>query len=215
MQESPLPFLFDASLAPPLEMTMGMDKKLAESLFRFFRDHRLFRWRDANNDCEDRANAICMLLDRWAVPNYKAWVFAGSFLGKNEGSLANRWNYHVASILPVEEEGGLVSYVLDPATLTGLSTLHQWVGTITGTPFCHYVVTTGDTYIFQAGKWGKDGWYLRNSQNFKWTIQGLSGINGASKSGQAQLIFCRHRVKSTATAFRLLADRKPDFLHGR
>ncbi len=76
-----------------------------KQIFDFFKQHPLFHWNDANNDCEDRANAICILLSKWGIPNYKGWVFGGAYLKREEGSLVNFWNYHVAAALPILENG--------------------------------------------------------------------------------------------------------------
>src|SRR3954467_8202746 len=115
MPESPKLF-FDPSLSDPVSIHSGIEKDHAERLFHFFKTNKLFRWSDANNDCEDRANAICILLEEWQIPNFKAWVFAGAYLKKEEGSLIKLWNYHVAALLPVSENGNTVFYVIDPAT---------------------------------------------------------------------------------------------------
>ena len=187
-------------------------KTVAESLFNFFRENTLFRWQDANNDCEDRANAICMLLDQWQVPNYKGWVFSGNFLLNIEGSLINNWNYHVAAIVPVEENGAVNFYVIDPATLPGVDTILNWASNITDVPFCHYLIKWSDYYIFPKEKIKKDNWHKRNSQNYKWTMQGLSGINGVSKIGKAQICFNKSRIKRTEERFKHLLRNPPDFL---
>ena len=51
---------------------------------------------------------------------------------------------------------------------------------------------------FLTKKLKKDNWYTRNKQNYKWTIQGLSGINGVSKIGKAALSFNKNRIKKRA-----------------
>lgn len=187
-------------------------KTVAENLFTFFRDSHLFRWQDANNDCEDRANAICMLLDHWRVPNYKGWVFSGNFLLNIEGSLTNNWKYHVAAIVPVEENGAVNFYVIDPATLQGVDTILNWASHITDIPFCHYLIKWSDYYIFPQEKIKKDNWHKRNSQNYKWTIQGLSGINGVSKTGKAQICFNKGKIRRTEQSFKHLLHNPPAFL---
>lgn len=209
MAEQSFKAFFEPSLSHALKTETGIEKTRADLLFRFFQGHSLFRWTDANNDCEDRANAICLLLDKWNIPNYKAWAFSGFFLRKEQGSLVNFWNYHVAALLPVYENGQLEFYVIDPATLNQLSTIETWADNITSIANCYYVVTPGDTYIFRVGQIKKDRWFKRNRQNFKWTIQGLAGINGASKKGQAQLFFCRQRIRKAAQEFKILLENKP------
>ena len=82
-----------------------ISQQQADKLFSFFKQHPLFNWSNANNGCEGRADAVCVLLDQWQVPNYKAWIFSGFFLKRNAGALQNYWNYHVAALLPVEKNG--------------------------------------------------------------------------------------------------------------
>lgn len=187
-------------------------KEIAENLFAFFKASRLFRWQDANNDCEDRADAICMLLNQWKVPNYKGWVFGANFLVRKEGNLINNWKYHVAALIPVREEGAINFYVIDPSTLENTSTILNWASSITAAPFCHYLIKWNEYYIFPEGRIEKDNWHKRNRQNYKWTIQGLSGINGVSKVGKAQVCFNKSRINKTESIFRQLLHNPPGFL---
>ncbi|MDB5229317.1 MAG: hypothetical protein JWN76_122 [Chitinophagaceae bacterium] len=179
----------------------------AERLFNFFRDCKLFRWSDANNDCEDRANAICILLDAWNVPNYKGWVFSGYYLKKNFGSLHNYWNFHVAACVPIKENGITEQYIIDPATSDKLVTIADWAEAITMTPYSYHLVKSGHYYIFPAKKIEKDNWYKRDKRNTRWTMQGLTGINGVSAKGRAQLSFNKHSVVQTEKKFRELERR--------
>src|SRR3982751_5946806 len=144
--------IYEAFLSDVAINTETILKEQAERIFNYFKGNPLFRWRDANNDCEDRANAICILLDEWQIPNFKAWVFAGSYLKKEEGSLVNLWNYHVAALLPVSENGSTVFYVIDPATSRALETIANWAEKVTGTAWSYYLIKTGDYYIFPNGK---------------------------------------------------------------
>jgi len=208
MPESPKLF-FDAALSDPILATTGIEKDLAERLFDFFKTHSLFRWTDANNDCEDRANAICILLDKWRIPNFKAWIFSGYFLQRDLGSLRNFWNYHVAATLPVIEAETIRYYVIDPATSETLIPIEDWADNISSMASCFYTITPGDNYIFCPGKITYNVWFKRNRQNYKWTIQGLAGINGVSKTGKAQLFFCRKKIRDTESRFRNLLEHEP------
>jgi len=200
---------FDYSLTDDLSYLPAVTKEQAEELFQFFSDCTLFRWKDVNNDCEDRANALCMLLDSWHLPNCKAWVFSGFFLNKGWGSLSNFWNYHVAAAIPVMEESGVVYYVLDPATLNRLHTVFHWADGITAEAYSYHLIKHGNYYIFPPGKIYKDNWFRRNRQNYKWTIQGLSGINGVSKTGKAQVCFNKNRILKTEKVFNDFKRNKP------
>lgn len=181
----------------------------AVRLFTFFQQSPLFRWTDAQNDCEDRANTICMLLDSWQIPNYKAWVFSGAFLKKTTGSLLNLWNYHVAAALPVQVDNHPVIYIIDPATAQQLTILQAWAEAVTEDACSYYLVRNNDDYIFDPAKITNDNWYQRNRQNYKWTVQGLAGINGVTATGKAQLIFNKQRIANTEKAFKQLLRSKP------
>src|SRR4051794_10866211 len=200
--------LFYAPLTDKLIADKHIDKQQATQLFNFFMQCPLFRWRDANNDCEDRANAICMLLDEWGIPNYKGWVFSGYFLKRESGSLINSWNYHVAALLPVLENQQLIYYIIDAATSIQLVTIEDWASNITNIPFSYHFIRNSAYYIFPT-KVEKDPWFKRNKRNYGWTMQGLSGINGVSSIGKAQLTFMKKRVKKAELAFNKLNCDKP------
>ena len=184
-------------------------KEEAGRLFLFFQQCPLFRWGNAQNDCEDRANAICMLLDSWNVPNYKGWVFSGAFLKRTTGNLVNFWNYHVAAALPVMEEGLIIPYIVDPATTAVPVTLHTWADAVTHDECSYYLVRRSEDYIFDQPTITNDNWHQRNRQNYKWTMQGLAGINGVAATGKAQLVFNKRRIENTEQAFKKLLGKKP------
>ncbi|HUQ97096.1 MAG TPA: protein-glutamine glutaminase family protein [Chitinophagaceae bacterium] len=206
----PLPkALFEAALSHPTPVESCITKKEADRLFSFFQTSTLFRWGHAQNDCEDRANAICMLLDSWGVPNYKGWVFSGAFLKKTTGSLLHFWNYHVAAALPVAEAGTVTLYIIDPATANTLITLENWADRVTSDECSYYMVRRNDEYIFHHATISETNWHKRNRQNYKWTMQGLAGINGVTRTGKAQLVFAKSKIKNTEGAFKKLFGKRP------
>lgn len=207
MTETVQKTFYEATLSDDIKNNHTVTKEEAISLFEFFKNSALFRWQNVNNDCEDRANAICILLDHWQIPNYKGWVFSGSFLKKSGGALANLWNYHVAASLPVLEEKEIVHYIIDPATLDSIATINFWANNISETGPNFYLVKSSNYYIFPPGKINRDNWFGRNSQNYKWTMQGLSGINGVSKTGKAQICFNKSKIRSTEERFRRLKSK--------
>src|SRR4051812_2130186 len=93
-----LPDILLSDIEPPVNTVSGDE---AEQLFHFFQHHPLFNWKNTHNGCEGRADAICVLLDEWKIPNYKGWVFGGAYLKNHIGGLKQNWNYHVAAVLPV------------------------------------------------------------------------------------------------------------------
>ena len=187
-----------------------MSKQQAEKLFTYFKDNPLFRWQDANNDCEDRANAICILLDEWKIQNGKGWVFSG-YVFKKIGYLKNLWKYHVAALLPVKEGEEINYYIIDPATSGKLVTVEEWAANVTDNPHSYYLIKNGDYYIFNPRKIEKNNWYKRNKGNYNWTIQGLSGINGVSSKGKAQLAFNKKNLLKTKKLFKELLNSLPPF----
>lgn len=201
--------IYEPMLSDIILDTKTIEKEEAQKIFDYFKNNPLFRWSDANNDCEDRADAICILLSEWKIPNYKGWVFGGAYLKREQGYLMNLWNYHVAAALPVNENGEIAFYVIDPATSSQLEHISVWAEKVTDVSSSYYLIKDGSYYIFPPYKLYRDNWYRRNRQNFKWTIQGLAGINGVSKSGQAAVLFNKHRIENTLKKFLALKYHKP------
>ena len=204
--------IFEPTLTVAEVLDSTLTKEQALQLFQFFKDAPLFRWQDANNDCEDRANAICLALNAWGIANYKGWVFSAQFLGKGYGCLKNNWGYHVAAMIAIAEGAGLRFYIIDPATSGRLETIEEWANAATETTSSYYCITTGDTYIFSPGNIAPNTWYCRNRRNYKWTIQGLAGINGVTTTGKAQLIYQKPRIEKWKQGFETLLKQKPVFL---
>jgi hypothetical protein len=199
--------LYDHALSDEIGTDNAIAKEQAEKLFTFFKDCATFRWDDANNNCEDRANAVCILLDEWKIKNGKGWVFSG-YVFKKIGYLKNLWKYHVAALLPVREDAAINYYIIDPATTDKLILIADWAANITDNPHSYYLIKKGDYYIFNAGKIEKDNWFKRNKRNHNWTIQGLGGINGVSSKGKAQLAFNKKKVLKTERLFKELKKLK-------
>jgi len=209
--EQPPASLFHAPLADEHRGETPLTMLAAQEIFAYFKNSSLFRWSDANNDCEDRANAICILLEDWGIPNYKAWVFSGYFMNKGFGNLTNRWNYHVAAALAVQHENKIGYYVIDPATSKELADIETWALRVTASGNSFHFIKHGDYYIFPGRKIEKDNWHKRNKRNYNWTMQGLGGINGKSSKGKAQLAFHKKMVRRTEEKFKQLKNQKPSF----
>lgn len=202
--------LYDHVLSDEIKKDKAISKLQAEKLFTYFKDHPLFRWQDANNDCEDRANAICILLDEWKIQNGKGWVFSG-YVFKKIGFLKNLWKYHVAALLPVKEGDETNYYIIDPATSGKLIIIEEWAANVTDNPHSYHLIKNGDYYIFHPRKIKKTNWYKRNKGNYNWTIQGLSGINGVSSKGKAQLAFNKKNLLKTKKRFKELLNSQNPF----
>jgi hypothetical protein len=208
MDEVLVPTLFDYLLSDTTNPDASVTKEEAEKLFSFFQNHSLFKWHDVHNNCEARADAVCVLLDAWGIPNYKAWVFSGYFLRNHIGGLNQLWNYHVAALLQVKEDDRITFYVIDPATSKQLQTLYDWAAGVTAYPHSYHLIKSADQYIFPAGKIQKDNWHARDKQNGKWMVQGLAGINAVSPVGKARLCFNKNRIKATAAKLQALKAEK-------
>jgi hypothetical protein len=196
-----VPTLFDLRLSDVDIPVKTISQNQAEELFLFFKQHSLFNWNDANNGCEGRADAVCVLLDKWQVPNYKAWVFGGAYLKNHIGGLKQNWNYHVAPVLPVEKDGQFLYYVLDPATANTLQLMDEWAAAITQLPHSYHCIRQSHWYIFPSQKISTEKWHTRNKQNRKWMIQCLAGINSLSATGKAKLCFNKKKLATIAAVF--------------
>lgn len=212
MDEPLIPALFDYSLTDATDAQQSVSWETANALFAFFKNCPLFKWHDVNNNCEARAEAVCLLLEAWNVPHYKAWVFSGSFLKNHVGGLKQQWNYHVAALLQVRLNNETFFYSIDPSVATDLVSVFDWADGVTEYPHSYYFIKDPQHYIFSSSKIKKDNWHKRNRQNKKWTFQGLAGINGVTKTGKAQLCFQKRRIKVVEEKFQLCKKMKPAFL---
>lgn len=204
-----IPSLFDYRLSDITDSSKTVSRQQAEAIMQFFADQPLFNWTNSNNSCEARADAICVLLQQWNIPHYKAWVFSGKYLHNHWGGLKQNWNYHVAALLQVIEEGKLVQYIIDPATAGGLQTLYDWAAGITDYAHSYQLIKEAHWYIFSDKKITSSNWHSRNCQNRKWMIQGLAGINGLNSKGKAALVFNKRRITKTGEAFEKLKWQQP------
>ncbi|MCG7856978.1 hypothetical protein MD537_08370 [Flavihumibacter sediminis] len=208
IEETIIPALSDYRYSDVL-IRETVDMKQAEELFSFFQQHPLFRWGDANNGCEGRADAVCVLLDEWGIPNYKGWAFSGAYLRKHIGELKQNWKYHVAPVLAIEHEGVVKDFVLDPATASFLRPIDDWAASITLVPHSYYFTRQSSWYIFPSSNIRESKWNSRNRQNRKWMIQCLAGINSLRPNGRAALIFNKSRLRNTQRMFEQLKRQRP------
>lgn len=204
-----IPTLFEYQLSDMTDSSKTVSKTQAEAIMQFFAAQPLFTWSKSNNGCEARADAVCVLLQHWGIPHYKAWVFSGKYLKNHIGGLKQNWNYHVAALLQVMEAGELVLYIIDPATSPELQTLYNWSAGITDYAHSYQLIKEPHLYIFSGKKITAHNWNSRNRQNRKWMMQGLAGINGLAAKGKAALVFNKRRIKRTALAFEKLKQQQP------
>ncbi len=203
-----VPTLFDFQLSDA-GIRNTVSKKQADQLFTFFEQHPLFNWKNANNGCEGRADAICVLLDEWGIPNYKGWAFGGRYLKNHVGNLKQNWKYHVAPVVSVHHDAEIIDYVIDPSTADSLKEIGQWAADITALPHSYYCVRESCWYIFPSKDFATEKWNPRNKQNRKWMIQCLASVNSLTAAGKAALCFNKVRLKNTAAKFERLKKQKP------
>jgi hypothetical protein len=175
---------YEYSLSDVVQVYHTLTLQQVWDVFYYFQNHPLFKWYETHNDCEDRANAIGILLDEWQIPNYKGWVFSGCFLKNINGALNNMWNYHVAVILPVYENNLLEFYTIDPTTLSEPRLLIDWADNVTAEAESYYLIKNGIYYIFNSDIILQNNWHSRDDENYTWTIEGLAGINGADPNSE-------------------------------
>ena len=207
-----VPSLFDFVLSDVYFPHPCINLQDAEMLFAYFDKQPLFNWKNDHNGCEGRADAVCVLLDEWKIPSYKAWVFSGAFLKNHVGALKQNWKYHVAAVLPVMEDEQIIYYVLDPSTGRRLQPVYDWAAGVTLFPHSYHFIRQSHWYIFPHRNISTAEWNSRNRQNRKWMIQCLAGVNGLSGSGKARLCFNKPALQKLAVAFEKAKKNKPAFL---
>jgi hypothetical protein len=185
-----------------IDSTKYIDSAEASKFYTYLIHSPLFWWADLNN-CEDRANAASLLLDSWKIPNYKVWIFSGNFLNKDNGSLievnGTRWKYHVAAVIPVKNRNHFGLMTIDSATTTNGNTVEAWANAVTDKPSGYYLFTSNTKYLwFGKGKnIGANTFTDQTDKTYQWTIEGLSGFNGASLKGKFQLLKASSKEKIT------------------
>ena len=152
----------------------------ADTIFKIFTESPCFDWSDRKNNCEDRANAIALILDKWKISNGKIWLFGGknAKYGDKKGTLKG-WSYHVASCIFTSKNNKIDTLIIDPLTNSNkLLTIKEWTNLITKSPTNIYFLTRNDKYqqenISLNPKWK----YSRDY--FETTIEGLTGYNNYS-----------------------------------
>ena len=151
----------------------------ANILNKVFINSNAFDWTDAKNNCEDRANAICLILDQWGIDNCKAWIYRGKKVkyGNKKGTLS-AWNYHVAACILVRNKNIVDSIIIDPLISKQLINVNTWAEIISVKPTNIYFLTTNKKY--QHHKLSLDPKWKMAENNFEKTIEGLTRYSGAT-----------------------------------
>ncbi len=203
-----------------IDSTKYVADSIASKLYYYFKSSDLFLWKTDANNCEDRANAVGLLLDSWQMPNYKVWIFSGDCLNIDNGLLITshniRWKYHVATIIPIKKEGTITFVTIDPSTTETPFNISDWANNVTDTPFGYYFLSSGDEYIWtRKPKRNRYPSYVhRNSYNYQYTLEGLAGFNGENNndSRTMQTEEGKTKIKLAKDKLEFLQQHKPSFL---
>ncbi|NVK64249.1 MAG: hypothetical protein HWE22_06660 [Flavobacteriales bacterium] len=152
----------------------------AKKVFDIFLNSPAFDWTDRDNNCEDRANAVTLILDKWNVSNGKIWIFSGksASYGDKRGML-DGWSYHVAACIFVGNEDDYDTLIIDPVSSPyKLLSIHDWVEITTVNPTNIYFFTGNDKY--QQNRVELYPTWKNSKDYFNATIEGLTRYNSYS-----------------------------------
>lgn len=133
----------------------------ANEIFSFLRLKSQIEFNYPQGNCDDRAHAMCLLLDSLKVPNFKIWNFAPSKItllthdllrvkDKNnfdpDGTIA--WGYHVApAIWVANQKGGRDTIVLDPSLFERPVKYTKWLS-VQALRSSFYTFLDNEWYLF-------------------------------------------------------------------
>lgn len=162
----------------------------------------LFNWQHSHNFCEARAEALSLLLEAAGIAHAKCWVFGAAFLRKGYvGGLKYHWNYHVAIAIQVKNQQEKEWWVIDPSLNEKPLLLEAWAASVTEFPHSYHFLRLPNYYIFPQQWMGALPWHKRHHRNFRWAMQGLSGISSLSSAGKARLAFQKKKIANTTQRF--------------
>lgn len=135
--------------------------KEASSIFDFLKHKSQIEFNYPQGNCDDRAHAMCLLLDSLKISNFKIWNFAPSkttllthdllkVKDKNnfdpDGTIA--WGYHVApAIWVTNPKGGKDTIVLDPSLFNTPVKYSTWLN-VQGSKASLYTFLDNEWYLF-------------------------------------------------------------------
>ncbi len=191
-------------------------KEKLDSIFRVLKNSKAFDWTDEDNNCEDRANAISLILDSWGIPNGKSWMFSGQTFDENvfKGTLGG-YSYHVAStVLVKNNDRGCDTIIIDPLMDTQkVMPVQQWIHALTRTPGNVYVLTGNDHY--QQNEVSAHLIWKPRAQYFQQTLEGLTRYNDYNWWTRAKTKkYLKSRLGTVTATFNLLRSRIPATISG-
>ncbi|MFK7784865.1 MAG: protein-glutamine glutaminase family protein [Crocinitomicaceae bacterium] len=186
-------------------------KKQAEKVFDIFLNSGAFDWTDRANNCEDRANAVTLILDKWSISNGKIWIFDGenAAYGDKKGSL-DGWSYHVAACIFVGDEEDYDTLIIDPiSNANKLITIDEWVEATTTIPMNIYFFTKNDKY--QQNRVQLNPTWKYSKDYFDATVKGLTRYNSYSAWTRLKTKkYLRRRLSKVKKEFNLLYETNLD-----
>ncbi len=188
-------------------------KNIADSLNLTLITSSAFDWTDKRNNCEDRANAISILLSKWGISNAKAWCFAGKN-AKYKGSKGTLkgWSYHVAACVFVKSGSSIDTLVIDPLTSMTLLRIDDWAESISNSPKNIFFITTNDKYQQKNISLNPE-WKL-SADNYERTIKGLTRYNDfSSRQKRKTRKYYENRIVEVTQSFFKLYYCEPNYLN--
>lgn len=205
-----------AELYKPLNETLALNPicmPLADSLNNTFIHSKSFDWTDRQNNCEDRANAVSILLENWGVSNGKAWCFGGKNAKyKNGKGTLKGWSYHVAAFVLVKRNNLIDTLIIDPLTSKKLLSINEWANEISSTKGNLYFIT--DNKKYQQNSVSLNPTWKLSSANYDNTIKGLTRYNNfSSRQKRKTKKYYEKRIITVAKAFYELFFTRPKYLN--
>jgi len=175
-------FAQKAKLYKPLSENLELNpicRQLADSLNKTFINSKSFDWTDRRNNCEDRANGVSILLDKWGISNGKAWCFSGKNAKyKSRKGTLKGWSYHVATFILVKENNLIDTLIIDPLTSNKLLSIREWSNEISNTKGNLYFITSNEKY--QQNSVSLNPTWKLSIDNYDNTLKGLTRYNNYS-----------------------------------
>ena len=171
-----------------------------------------FDWTDTKNNCEDRANAVSLILSKWGIANAKAWVFNGKQTRYSKTGLLKGWGYHVGCCVLVKINNANDTIIIDPLTSRSALTIQQWADTISKSSTNLYFITESNKYQQDSISLNPT-WKICDTAIIKRTIEGLTRYNDFSLW---QRFITKHyltkRIEYVTREFNFLLANKPAYL---
>lgn len=154
--------------------------QMAEKVFQILKgqDYKLV-FTEYGTGCESRAHRMAQLIDEFCINSAKAFIESPTIQLPGH---AWSWYYHVAPILMVKTDDGVIPYIMDPAVFDHAEPLTKWVEYLRAEHYYNeYLITLTSKYILfpirkdntPQGYTEPDEWFVKKKI---WQRQGLRFI---------------------------------------